>query len=755
MGRFSLSRRRFLVAGALVGGGLAVGYGFLRRNDPANAALTATTMEGEIALNAWVKVDKDGLVTVAIPRSEMGQGVYTALAMLVAEEMDANFSEVVVEQAPIADVYANIAMLKDALPFSDKHHDGEDTIGAWGMAKLGQFLGVQVTGGSSTVRDAWLPMRQAGATAKAMLVAAAARSWNVPPAEITVTNGAITHRGSGMSGGFGDFVMLAASEEVTDDPVLKKNSEFSLIGTPQPRLDIPSKVDGTAEFGVDIELEGMVHAAVKLSPVLGGTLATHDATAVQDMPGVLKVVPFKNGVAVIADSFWRAKTAVENLPATFNDGPTKDYSSSGILALLEENLESKDARVYAETGDARAALVEAQSTVTAVYKVPFLAHACMEPMNCTALVTDTSVEIWMPNQIPTLIKWFAEKIADVPAENVIVHTPLLGGGFGRRLEIDLVVMAVAIAKEMKNRPVKLLWTRENDIQHDIFRPAAVSRFEGALGSDGRITGWANRIASQSVSGSYTARLLPWMTMDTPDNTTSEGAADISYEFTSLLVDHVPVKLPIEVGFWRSVGHSYNGFFTESFMDEMAYAARTDPIDFRLAHLENHPDFANVLNQLAKVSNWSTPLGQGRARGVALHESFSSIVGQVVEITANGNKEITVDKVYCVIDCGAVVNPDTVKAQMESGIIFGLTAALYGDIEIEDGVVLNSNFPDYEMIRLANCPEIEVHLAPSGRLLGGVGEPGTPPIAPALTNAIFAATGERIRELPISRSGFIA
>ncbi|MDF2367207.1 molybdopterin cofactor-binding domain-containing protein, partial [Sneathiella sp.] len=442
------------------------------------------------------------------------------------------------------------------------------------------------------------------------------------------------------------------------------------------------------------------------------------------------------------------------LPATFNDGPAKEYSSESILTLLEENLESEDARVYAEEGDAYDAIRTSQAPVQAVYKVPFLAHACMEPMNCTAKVTETGVEIWMPNQAPTLIKWFAEKIADVPAENVIVHTTLLGGGFGRRAEIDLVVMAVSIAKEMKDRPVKLLWTRENDIQHDIFRPAAVSRFEGALGPDGKISGWVNRIASQSLAGSFTARLLPWATMDSPDNSTSEGAANIPYEFADRLVDHVPVKLPIQVGFWRSVGHSYNAFFTESFMDEMAHAADKDPIDFRLAHLENYPDFANVLKKLAQVSNWSAPLGDGRARGVALHESFSSIVGQVVEITVNESKEVTVDKVYCVIDCGAVVNPDTVKAQMESGIIFGLTAALYGEIEIEDGEVINSNFPDYEMVRLANCPEIEVHLAPSGRMLGGVGEPGTPPIAPALTNAIFTATGERIRELPITKSGFM-
>jgi isoquinoline 1-oxidoreductase beta subunit len=754
MASFKLSRRKFLVAGALVGGGFAVGYGFLRSGEPGHAALTATTNEGEIALNAWVKVDELGHVTVAIPRSEMGQGIYTALAMLVAEEMDANFDEVSAEQAPIDDVYANVAILQDSLPFSDKHHDGEDTVGAWGMERVARFLGVQTTGGSTSVRDAWFPMRQAGATAKAMLLQAAARTWGVPPAEITIKNGLVNHAGSGKSGGFGDFVELAALEKVTQDPVLKNSSEFRLIGTPQPRLDIPSKVNGSAVFGADVELEGMVHAAVKLSPEIGGTLISHGAAAVKDMPGVLKVVPFENGVAVVADSFWRAKTAVEALPAVFNPGPAKKYSSDSILSLLEENLESEDARIYTENGDAFGAIHKAQTPVKAIYKVPFLAHACMEPMNCTALVTETGVEVWMPNQAPTLIKWFAEKIADVPAENVKVHTTLLGGGFGRRADIDLVVMAVTIAKEMKGRPVKLLWTREHDIQHDMYRPAAVSRFEGALDPEGKITGWANRIVSQSISRSFTARMLPWAAMDTPDNTTSEGAADLPYEFANSLIDHIPVELPIEVGFWRSVGHSYNGFFTESFMDEMAHAANADPINFRLAHLEEHPDFTNVLKRLAKVSNWSTPLGSGRARGVALHESFSSIVGQVVEITVNGNKEVTVDKVYCVIDCGAVVNPDTVKAQMEGGIIFGLTAALYGEIEIEDGAVVNSNFPDYEMLRLANCPEIKVHLAPSGRKLGGVGEPGTPPIAPALTNAIFAATGERIRELPISRAGFI-
>ncbi len=753
MAKLKLTRRKFLVAGAIVGGGLAVGYGVLS-GEPDEAAFSATADDGEIALNAWIKINKDGIVTVAIPRQEMGQGVLTALAMLVAEELDADFDSIQVEQAPIADVYANAVLLKDALPFSDSYHEGEDSMGSWGMGKAAAMLGVQATGGSTSVRDAWGPMRQAGATARSLLVNAAARTWNVPVEECSVKNGVVTHSGSNKNGNFGEFVVKAASEAVTLDHSLKDPKDYSLIGKSQKRLDIPEKVTGQAVFGVDVDVPDMVHAAVSLCPVFGGTLASYDDGEAKDMPGVLKVIPFETGVAVIADSFWRAKTAVEAISMTFNEGDGRSLSSDGILQTLEENLSSEDGRTYSEEGDAEAALTQATDKTEAVYKVPYLAHACMEPMNCTAKVTEDGVEIWMPNQAPTLIKWFAEKMADVPAENVKVHTTLLGGGFGRRAEIDLVVMAVTIAKEMKNRPVKLIWTRENDIQHDMYRPAAVSRFQAALGSDGTIESWSNRIVGQSVSGSFTARLLPWATMDAPDNTTSEGAADIPYSFPNRLVDHVPVKFAVPVGFWRSVGHSYNGFFTECFMDEMAHKAGKDPIDFRLSHLSERKDFTDVLKKVAEVSNWSTPLEAGRGRGVALHESFGSIVAQVAEVTISNDKDISVDKIYCVIDTGTVVNPDTIVAQMESGIIFGLTAALYGDITIEDGQVVNSNFPDYDMIKLATTPEIETHLVPSGRRIGGVGEPGTPPIAPAVANAVFAATGERIRELPLAKHGYI-
>lgn len=754
MAKFNLTRRKFLVAGALVGGGLAIGYGF-KSDKPENAALSASTSEGEIALNAWVKIDTEGFVTVAIPRSEMGQGIYTALAMLVAEELDADFETIRVEQAPVDDVYANVTVLQDALPFSDKYHDGEDTIGASGMAKVAGLLGLQVTGGSTSVRDAWGPMRQAGATAKSMLIMAAARTWNVSPDEVSVEKGIITHSKTNKSGGFGEFVVKAASETVPLSDALKNPDDFEIIGKSKRRLDIPEKVTGKAIFGIDIALPDMAYAAVKLCPVFGGKLSSYDEKTVLEMPGVLKVIPLESGVAVVADSFWRAKTAVEKLTVTFENGAAASTSSDQIIDTLTQNLNSEDARVYSEIGDAPSALLSTSNKIAATYTVPYLAHACLEPMNCTAKVTETDVEVWMPNQAPTLVKWFAEKIADVPAENVKVHTTLLGGGFGRRAEIDLVLMAVTIAKSLKNRPIKLVWTRENDIQHDMYRPAAVSEFHASLDADGKIDAWKNRIVSQSTSGSFTARLIPWATMDVPDNTTSEGAADVPYEFTNRLVDHVPVKLPIPVGFWRSVGHSYNAFFTESFIDEVAVAAKQDPIEFRLAHLNEHHDFAAVLQKAKEISNWSSPLPAGKGRGIALHESFGSIVAQVAEVTVNDEKMVTVDKVFCVIDCGTVVNPDTVIAQMEGGIIFGLSAALFGEITIENGQVENENFPDYDMIRLANSPVIETVLAPSGRRLGGVGEPGTPPIAPAVTNAIFAATGDRIRDLPITKSGYSA
>ncbi|MEH6402663.1 MAG: xanthine dehydrogenase family protein molybdopterin-binding subunit [Sneathiella sp.] len=754
MALLNLTRRKFLIAGGLVGGGLAIGFG-LGDDEPKNAALQATTSPGEFSLNAWIKINKSGEITIAIPQAEMGQGVYTALSMLVAEELEIDLSSVTPEMAPLAPVYVNATALMDLLPFSDGHHKGEATVGAWGMRKVAGMLGVQATGGSTSVRNAWEPMQKAGAMAREMLIRAAALQWNVPAGECTVSKGKIIHKLTGKSASYGEFVETASSIEIPDDIPLKAASARTMIGKSQSRFDIPEKVTGAAEYGIDIDLPNMAYAAVKLCPVFGGTVSDWDDKAIANMPGVIKAVRFDTGVAVIADSFWRAHKAVEALPVTFDEGANAALSTESIFAQFEQQLASDEGRSYTDEGDAVEKISQADTVISATYKAPFLAHACMEPMNCTALVGENDVEVWMPNQAQTLIAWFAEKTADVPAENVKLHTPYLGGGFGRRLEVDLVVMAVSIAKELKGRPVKLIWTRENDVQHDMYRPAALANFEGTLNSSGKIDAWHNRVASPSVTRSFAKRLLPWADIDMPDNTTAEGAADISYQISNLLMEHVPTPLEIPVGYWRSVGHSYNAFFSEGFMDEMAWAAEKDPLEFRLSHLKEHKDFTAVLQKLKEVSDWTTPLPAGRGRGVALHESFGSIVGQVVEITANKDKEISIDKVYCVIDCGTVVNPDTVKAQMESGIIFGLSAALYGEITIERGRVVQENFPDYDMVRLNNCPEIEVHLAPSGRPLGGVGEPATPPIAPAVVNALFAVTKTRIRELPLSKHGYTA
>ncbi len=747
-----ITRRKFLIAGALVGGGIAVGYG-LGDDAPENAAFSATTNQGEFALNAYVKISKDGSISIAIPQAEMGQGVYTSLAMLVAEELEVDLAAVQVEAAPIDPVYANVTAIMDTLPFSDGHHRGEATVGAWGMGKMGGLLGIQATGGSTSVRNSWTPMQQAGATARHMLIQAAASKWGVSAFDCKAEAGSVVHKGGEKKASYAQLVEIAARQDIPEDLPLKAASSRQVIGTSQKRIDIPDKVTGSATFGVDVDLPDMAYAAVKLCPVFGGTVTSYDESAIRSMPGVIKAVGFETGVAVIADSFWRAKKAVEALPVTFDEGENAALSSEKIFDMFEASLEGPEGRSYAEEGDATAEFENAPSLISARYKVPFLAHACMEPMNCTALVGDNEVEIWVPNQSPTLAAWFAEKTADVPAENVKVNITYLGGGFGRRIEIDYVIMAVTVAKELRGRPVKLIWTRENDIQHDMYRPAAMADFKGSLNGQGQINGWHNRVASPSVTRSFTKRMLSWADADMPDNTTVEGAADIPYAFPHKLVEHIPTPTPIPVGYWRSVGHSYTGFFTEGFMDEMAIAAKQDPIDFRLAHLKEHEDFKAVLNTLKEVSGWGQPMEEGRGRGVALHESFGSIVGQIAEVTITPDNSLTIDKVYCVIDCGTVVNPDTVRAQMESGIIFGLTAALYGEISIEDGRVIQSNFPDYNMMKLSNCPEIKVHLAPSGRPLGGVGEPGTPPVAAALVNAIYDATKSRIRELPLTKSDF--
>ncbi len=752
--KMKLTRRVFLVGGAAVGGGLLVGYGLMPDGDPLSAASLLKTGDGEVALNAWLKIAPDGTVTVAVPRSEMGQGIYTALPMLVAEELDADWSKVTVEQAPVDPIYANKTLLLNGLPFGPEETGMVPDSTRWAVRKVSEWLGILATGGSSSVRDAWVPMRQAGAAAREMLIGAAAKQWNVDAADCTAENGAVIHKASGRKAGYGELAATAATVERSGMPTLKDPKDYKLIGTSAERLDLPAKVDGTAEFGIDIRLPDMLYATVKASPVFGGTVKGFDAAAVKDMRGVEAVVEIPGAVAVVADSYWRAKQALADLPVEFDDGGNGGVSSESIRQQFLDALDGEDADSYRDDGDFDAAISTASTVVEAEYAAPFLAHATMEPMNCTVLVGDGTCEIWSPSQAPTLVQWTAADILEIESEQVTVHTPLLGGGFGRRAEMDVVAQAVAVAKQMPGRPVKLVWSREEDTQHDAYRPASISRFRAGLDGDGKPVAWWNRIASPSVTESYLGRHWPWAAMGGPDPSNVEGSADMPYSVADVRVEHVLSKTPVPVGYWRSVGHSQNAFHKESFIDEVAHAAGKDPYEYRLGLLGDHPRHAKVLETAAKAAGWRTPLPNGRGRGIALHESFASIVAEVAEVSVGADGAVKVDRVVCAIDCGIAVNPDTIVAQMESGIVYGLTAALFGEISIEDGRVVQENFPDYDMLRMAQMPVIETHIVESDGPIGGVGEPGTPPIAPAVTNAIFAATGNRIRSLPLMNQGLL-
>ena len=748
-----ISRRRFVLLSGAAVGALAIGYVALKEDEDTRLIFQKTAKGGEVALNAWLKIDADGVVTVAAPRAEMGQGVYTALAMLVAEELDVDWSMVKVEDAPVHSVYANRVAVKAALPFEDGYHRGEDTVGAQFMDWLAETINAQATGGSSSVRDAWEPMRRAGACAKMMLIETAAQRWGVNVTECTAENGIVRHAGSGRDAGYGELASTASALPVPANPIMKNPADYKLVGKATPRLDMASKVTGGAEFGIDVRIEGMLYAAVRNVPSFGGAVKRVDPASVKDMPGVAGVVTLTDGVAVVADSWWRAQKAAVALDVEFDDGGNTDLDSFAISEMLAEGVADGGTFTYRDDGDVEAFKEANAPKVEATYQVPYLAHACMEPMNCTARWDNGKVEIWMPNQTPMLMQFMASNAADISMDDVTVHTTYLGGGFGRRAEGDLAVQAVTIAMSHPGKAVKVLWSREEDIQHDMYRPAALSQFTAVLDSEGRPASWHNKIAGQVPTKSFVQRIFPFASLDMPDNTSSEGSADMPYAIPNLRVEHTPLSLPVPVGFWRSVGHSYNAFFTECFMDELAHAAKKDPYAYRRDLLNGHADYLAVLDRVATEADWQENLGPGRGKGIALHESFGSLVAQVAEITMLDDSTFQIDRVVCVVDCGRVINTDTVIAQMESGIIYGLTAALYGDITLKDGAVQQSNFPDYDMVRLGQEPLIEVHMAPSGRPLGGIGEVGTPPIAPALANAIFDATGKRIRELPLSKAGF--
>jgi len=753
-----MKRRTWLLSALGATGALVVGWGVMPARSRLGSPELMLQTEGDVALNGWIKMAKDGAVVLAMPRSEMGQGVHTALAMLVAEELDVPLGRVRLEQAGADSIYGNVAMLVASLPFHPLDSEGEHKptkikMTEWVVGKLARELGINATGGSSTIADLWDPLRMAAATARASLVQAAASAWQVPAHEITVANGMMRHA-SGKTAHFGEMAAGAATS-TPKDITPKARQDWKLIGQSTARTDIPAKVTGQARFGADVRLPGMLFAAARMSPVLGGTASSLDTKAALAIAGVKKVVPIDawgggtGGLAVVGQSTWHARQGAQAVQVQWQSPGTGAADTTRIQADLLKALNTESGFTFHEQGVPTQAEKSAASRIDALYQAPYLAHATMEPMNCTAQVKDGKVAIWVPTQVPQMARAMAAKVAGVKESQVTVHVTLLGGGFGRRLEVDFVGQAVQVAMACEGLPVQLSWSREEDMGHDFYRPMHLAKFQASIDAQGEVSSLRIKSAGDAITPRWMARAAPHLSgpIDMPDKTASEGLFDLPYGFASQHMSHVATQSGVPVGFWRSVGHSHNAFFSESFMDELALATKQDPLTFRLNWLKDAPRYAAVLKLAANKAGWGKPLPAGHAQGIALHESFGSIVAQVAEVSVNDG-QIRLYRVVCAIDCGTVVNPGTVAQQVESSVVYGLSAALFGQIDIVNGVVQQSNFPSYPMVTLGQAPLVETHIVPSTRHPAGVGEPAVPPVAPAVANALFALTGKRQRALPL-------
>ncbi|MEM8488246.1 MAG: molybdopterin cofactor-binding domain-containing protein [Bacteroidota bacterium] len=745
----SWTRRAFMAAGGVLGAGLVVGVGGMAYVNRKIQQYSGTGMGEGASLNAWIRIAPDNSITLAIPRAEMGQGVYTSLPMMIAEELEVELDNIEVMHPQPESPYANVFMVTQQPP---NFFEGYSV-----QQKMFAFMTIVGTGGSTTISDGFYNMRYAGATAREILRIAAANRWGVDVAQTEVRNRTVVHKDDGSSLTYGELAAEAAMIELEELPALKEKSAWTKIGKPVPRVDIPGKVNGTAEFGIDVRLDNMLYAAVRYPDVVGGKITgITNRAEVENMAGVEKVVLTDFGAAVVANNTWRARNAAAILKLQVEDAGYANLSTDKVNRELETVMAAGEATIHEDVGNTDDSFATPTGAlVKATYHVPYLAHATMEPMNCTVLYNEGRVELWTGHQAISVVLEQVAKVTGVASEQIHINTTYLGGGFGRRGEFDYVTIAAAVAKEMPGTPVMTVFSREADMQNDFYRPAATSAFRALVDDDGGLAAWENYVVQQPVGYQAMQRLAPGLPASKEhDEPSTEGARGLPYAMNNCRVKFSPVDLPLPIGFWRSVGSSQNAFFTECFIDECAHAAGVDPYQFRKAKLGSHPRFEKVLDRVAGMSNWGGPLPEGTFQGIALHKSFGSIVGQVAQITRVDEKKYSIDKFFCVIDCGTYINPDTVAAQLEGGIIFGLSAALYGEITWKDGAVQQTNFPTYDMVRLKVAPRVEVAIMENDEYPGGVGEPGTPPAAPALVNAIFAASGVRERVLPLNKQGYV-
>jgi isoquinoline 1-oxidoreductase subunit beta len=752
MGIAKIARRTFLIGAAAIAGGVAVGYYYVRQ--PWDNPLETALQPGEATFNPWVKISSDETITVIVPRAEMGQGVQTTLAALVAEELGLPLERVRVEHGPASYAYYNSAMLEDGGPFAffDEGLLAETMRSA--AEPISKTLGLQATGGSASTRDAFDKMRKAGAAAREVLVAAAASQWSVDPSTLGTENGFVVEKAGGRQASYGSLALAAAAMKPPSDPQLKPKSEWQLLGKPQRRVDMFAKVTGTAEFGVDVKLPEMLYGTVRMSPRFGAKPKSVDDTGALKIKGVLKVVPITartgSGFGIIAENTWAAFKGAEALAIEWEEA-TYPATSAEMFSALREQLAKPADFTLRDDGDVTVAFADAprEDILEAEYEAPFVAHACMEPMNATARWKDGILEVWAPNQSPTILQMVTAPLVGVEAKDVRVHTTFLGGGFGRRAEPDFPIYAVELAKATDGRPVKVTWTREEDMRHDTYRPAAVARMKARLVKGDAPAAIDMAIASTSVIASIIGRTIPFISPIGPDKTLTEGAHDQPYRIANYRVSGHKRDLGVPVGIWRSVGNSYNGFFHEGFIDEIAKASGVDPLDMRLKLMADYPAAIGALKKVAEMSGWGRDPGAGRGLGIAHTLSFGTWVAEVAEVSVS-DRGIKVEKVWCAAEIGQALDPEIIKAQMMSGIVYGLSAAMGQEITFEAGEVQQSNFFDHDAMRMSQCPQIEVTVLETYHRMGGAGEPGTPPSIPALANAIQAATGKRLRAMPFNR-----